>query len=69
VFLQAFNQALYTGLKQLPNIIAEQQERYIGKTDVKHYLTKAISYNLDQGKRDAMRLFLNLFTRLPQAIS
>jgi chorismate dehydratase len=69
VFLQAFNQALYTGLKQLPNIIAEQQERCIGKTDVKHYLTKAISYNLDQGKRDAMRLFLNLFTRLPQAIS
>lgn len=69
LFLHAFNQALYTGLAQMPEIISQQQERYIGKTDVKHYLTKAISYNLDAGKRDALSLFLNLFTRLPQAIS
>lgn len=55
-FIQRFNAALKTGLDYIPELI------YLLPTqpdfDLNTYFTKYISYPLTQGKKEALRLFL-----------
>lgn len=64
-FLKEFNEALVTGLKDIDAVV----ERF-GKTgrirgnDLKKYLTENIDFNLDDRKKKAMTLFLELVKSL-----
>jgi chorismate dehydratase len=64
-FLDEFNEALGKGVKNIPAVV----EKY-GKTgiikgdDLKVYLTKNINFNLNDDKRKAIKLFLDLMKKL-----
>jgi chorismate dehydratase len=64
-FIEDFNKALMPGIKNIDAVVDE-----FGKTgairghDLKSYLTDNIDYNLDDDKRKAMKLFLELMVHL-----
>lgn len=60
-FIKAFNKALETGLKQIPQLIYLIPPPY-PNYDLNAYFTHYISYNLDQEKKKALSLFLDLMT-------
>ena len=54
-FIQSFNEANSLGLEHLEEVIAENRSDHF---DLKDYFTKYIDYRLDDGKREALNLFL-----------
>ena len=64
-FLNEFNEALATGVKNIPAVI-----RKYGKTgairgnDLKTYLTDNMDFILNNDKREAIRLFLDLMSKI-----
>lgn len=64
-FLTAFNIALADGLSHIDKVIAEE-EKNGGKniSCLADYFTKNVSYNLDNDKRKAMNLFLDMIKKL-----
>jgi len=61
-FVSRFNNALESGLKNIPLVAAQHPSNGFDALD---YLTKKISYNFDDRKKMAMRLFLQLSGELP----
>jgi chorismate dehydratase len=59
IFVEKLNKAFEYGIKHIDDVAKEEQSNYPGY-DVKHYLTKNISYPLDNKKREAMEKFLKL---------
>lgn len=64
-FLTDFNDALGTGVKNIPAVL----EKYgntgsIRGEDLKIYLTENMNYDLNDDKRKAIRLFLDLMSKL-----
>jgi chorismate dehydratase len=53
-FLNRFNSALGHGLENIPSVLAGSDSSF----DLEGYLTRDISYNLDERKRQALDLFL-----------
>ena len=60
-FIKEFNQALHEGLLQIPELIYLIPPPY-PTYDLKAYFTNYISYNLDEEKKKALSLFLDLLT-------
>jgi chorismate dehydratase len=58
-FILQFNAALKKGLSNRPALIKELTASGKYNTDVQEYLTKSISYELDNSKKKALELFLN----------
>lgn len=54
-----FSNALNYGLSNLDEALDEIQTKFDTSIDKKRYLTDVISYNLDQNKEKAMKLFLS----------
>jgi chorismate dehydratase len=64
-FLKEFNEALGTGVENIPEVV----RKYGGKGIIKGkaletYLTENISFNLNEDKRNAIKLFLNYLKEL-----
>ena len=57
-FEQTFSAALAEGLASMETVISTNQALYPG-VDVRHYLTRSISYALTDKKREAIALFLH----------
>jgi predicted solute-binding protein len=58
-FLNEFNNALQSGLNSIDELIQIKNSK-LSKEEIKIYLTKNIHYIFDDGKKDAMKLFLKL---------
>ena len=56
-FISAFNKANGFGLEHLNEVIEENISAYF---DLKEYYTRYVSYNLDEKKREGLKMFLNL---------
>jgi chorismate dehydratase len=64
-FISEFNEALQSGLKNIDAVVSEMgQKGTIKGQDLKDYLTINIDFNLDDQKRKAMKLFLELMGTL-----
>jgi len=64
-FVEEFNDALKTGIDNIPAVV----ERYgrsgaIQGQDLFNYLTKNMNYDLNDDKRQAIKLFLNMLSEL-----
>lgn len=57
-FISRFNEALKEGLASKATVIAESNNEYGTKVDVKDYLENKLSYHLDEKKKQALDLFL-----------
>jgi chorismate dehydratase len=57
-FISALNNGLKIGVEKINEIASKLQGQY-GKLDVKDYLTKKLSFDLDEDKKKALKLFLN----------
>jgi chorismate dehydratase len=62
-FITSFNAALKKGVNNRPELIKKLIASGIYNTDIKEYLTKSISYELDSKKRSALDLFLNYLVK------
>jgi chorismate dehydratase len=64
-FLKEFNEALGTGVENIPKVVSKYGRKGIirGKT-LETYLTENISFNLNEDKRKAIKLFLNYLGEL-----
>ncbi|MEO6882587.1 MAG: menaquinone biosynthesis protein [Bacteroidia bacterium] len=58
-FISEFSQAIKYGIEHRKELILELQKINFYATDVKHYLMKSISYELDASKKKALDLFLS----------
>jgi chorismate dehydratase len=58
VIEKEFSKALQYGISNLDKALQELQYKFDTSIDKKHYLTEVISYNLDEDKEKAMKLFL-----------
>ncbi len=67
-FLRAFNQALAHGVSTIPQLL-RQREVAIGYQAALEYLTHAIDYGLDRGKRASIDRYLHLLSTIPQDIA
>jgi chorismate dehydratase len=56
-FISAFDEANAFGLQNLDEVIKENSTSDFG---LRNYYTNCISYNLDQQKKEGMKLFLQL---------
>lgn len=64
-FINEFNSALRTGVSDIPSVVRMFGNSGIIKGDIlQEYLTKNISYILNDDKREAIRVFLDYLTRL-----
>jgi chorismate dehydratase len=64
-FLDEFNKALATGVRNLPAVIKMYgQNGIIRGNDLKTYLTKNMSFDLNAEKREAIRVFLDYVRKL-----
>jgi len=63
-FIALFNKALKNGLDDRPALIKELQSSGNFKTDIEHYLTQSINYDLDKPKKEALELFLSYLSKL-----
>ena len=61
-FIQAFNEAIKKGLEQIPQLIFLIPPPVKGY-DLKAYFTNYISYELDEEKKKALSLFLDLYAQ------
>ncbi|MBL7815892.1 MAG: menaquinone biosynthesis protein [Saprospiraceae bacterium] len=57
-FIKKFNEALKTGLQQIPQLIYILPTQYF-QFDLKEYFTKNISYTFDKAKKTALERFLS----------
>jgi chorismate dehydratase len=62
-FIEKFNAVLNEGIENIPVSVNESKELKISKEKALDYLTKKISYNLDERKRKGMDLFLRHLNR------
>lgn len=58
-FKAALNEALKKGLAFIPQIAIQEQGSYEDRFDVGEYLSKSISYKLDDTKKESMQIFFN----------
>ena len=58
-FLNTFNNALKNGLSKTKEAIDNLSEISISKPDLEEYLTKYIKFDLDEPKREGLKLFLS----------
>ena len=58
IFLEKLNQAIQFGLNNIPLAIESLGKNY-NTLDLNDYLSRCISFNLDDKKRQAMNLFIN----------
>lgn len=65
-FISAFNTALRYGMDHRKQLIQELNRKAAYKTDVEKYLTKSISYNYDDAKKQALKRFLEYLPKLKQ---
>jgi chorismate dehydratase len=56
-FISRFNAALEKGLQHIPLVASQHASNGFSSLD---YLTKKVSFNLDQRKKEAMKLFLEM---------
>jgi chorismate dehydratase len=64
-FLEEFNNALGTGVKNIPAVIAKYGNTgKIKGNDLKVYLTQNMNFDLNEDKRKAIKLFLELMREL-----
>lgn len=56
-FISRFNAALESGLKNIPLVASQYASNGFSALD---YLAKKVSFNLDAGKKEAMKLFLEM---------
>jgi len=63
-FLNLFNEAITFGINNKEFAIQEWSEKLPAKVNVREYLEKSISYELDEPKLKALNLFLNLVKEL-----
>ncbi|MDR2887147.1 MAG: menaquinone biosynthesis protein [Bacteroidales bacterium] len=60
-----FNSALKHGVENIPAVVAEMgQVGVIKGTELEHYLTRNIDFNLDEPKEQALKLFLSMLSLL-----
>lgn len=59
-FVEEFNVALASGVAGIPALAEEINKSHTYKTDVSTYLTRNLSYQLDDEKRKGLELFLKL---------
>lgn len=65
-FINSLNAALRFGLDHRKQLIRELVQKTSYKIDVEKYLTKSISYDYDNAKRQALKLFLGYMAKLRQ---
>jgi len=58
LFAQELDTALHFGISQMDTVIELNAAKYPG-VDIRNYLTKKISYSLDQRKWEGLRMFLS----------
>jgi chorismate dehydratase len=63
-FINEFNTALEKGIRYTKKALEEDKTTYPEKFDRLDYLTKKISYQLDEKKREALGLFLDYVSKL-----
>jgi chorismate dehydratase len=64
-FLQEFNEALGTGVKNIPAVVEKYgHSGVIRGEDLKTYLTKNMNFDLNEDKRKAISLFLEMMKKL-----
>ncbi len=64
-FIEEFNSALKTGVSDIPSVVRMFGNSGIIKGEIlQEYLTKNISFNLNDDKREAIRVFLDYLNRL-----
>lgn len=64
-FISEFNQALKTGVSDIPAVVKKYGNEGIIKGDeLKTYLTENMSFDLNDDKREAIKVFLSYITRL-----
>ena len=68
-FIQGFNDALKTGIENRNDVILNHNIGNVSKDILEVYLTKRISYQLDNRKKNAMREFLNYLENRKPIIS
>ena len=56
-FISRFNSALESGLKNIPVVASQHPSNGFNTLD---YLTNKVSFNLDEKKKEAMKLFLEM---------
>lgn len=59
IFIDQFNVALKQGVKSINEVVLASNEKNISNEVLEKYLTKNISYLLDDNKQKAMKKFLN----------
>lgn len=58
--LAMINEALGQGVEMIPQIVHNHRDqRFAGNFSLERYLTRSISYNLDEAKKEALALFLD----------
>jgi chorismate dehydratase len=63
-FIKEFNSALEKGIRHTKKALEENKTSYPEQFDRLDYLTKKISYQLDDKKREALNLFLDYISKL-----
>ena len=58
LFLQQLNEAFGIGMSNMDEVVALHENVYDASFDLKYYLTKNISFDLDEEKRKGLDLFL-----------
>ena len=59
-FLSDFNDALKNGLSTIKEIAKKECSSEISEEEINNYLTKSIDYNLNEPKKKALQLFLEM---------
>jgi chorismate dehydratase len=66
-FLTDFNEALKDGLKRIPEISELEKSSVLSAEVIRDYLTHSIDFNLNEEKRQALKLFLKMADELNMA--
>jgi chorismate dehydratase len=64
IFIEQFNEALSCGVNNIESVIANYSGGTVSKEDLNVYLTKSISYTLDDKKKIAIKRFLDYIETL-----
>jgi chorismate dehydratase len=67
-FLERFNEAVASGVLNVPEVEKIEQKNYPG-VDIYKYFTQNISYTLDDRKKEGMAKFLELCKKLPRNLT
>lgn len=61
-FVLEFNNALKSGISRIDEIARKESNEFISENEIRKYLTECIDFNLDEKKKEAMTLFLDLIS-------